>query len=135
MKILSSDINVKLDVMYISEKLNPLRLAVTKNSNEIVDLLITHPDIKFDEKCFMNYEQLVKIEIPSLMTSIETSTFSGCSLLKEVIIPSSVSRIKESAFYQCYSLETITIPSSVECIDDFAFFKCTSLITVNLSEN
>ena len=134
MKRLTSDINVNLyaNPMLFSEKLTPLRLAVIENSNEVVDLLITHPDIKFYVNCFMDYKQLVKIKIPSIMSSIKVSTFRECSLLKEVIIPSSVSKIKEHAFYQCSSLETITIPSSVESIGRRAFYNCASLKEIEI---
>ena len=65
--------------------------------------------------------------IPSSVTSIGDSAFSGCRSLSEIVIPSSVTSIGDSAFSSCSSLSEIVIPSSVTSIGDWAFFCCDSL--------
>ena len=70
--------------------------------------------------------------IPSSVTSIGYSAFSGCTSLSSIIIPSSVTSIGSSAFYSCTSLSSIEIPSSVTSIGDWAFESCTSLTSVSM---
>ena len=66
-------------------------------------------------------------EIPSSVTSIGNSAFSGCSSLTSITIPSSVTRIGFLAFYNCTSLTGISIPSSVKKIECPAFRGCAGL--------
>ena len=47
--------------------------------------------------------------IPSSVTSIGSSAFSGCSGLTSISIPSSVTSIGSGAFYGCSGLTTITV--------------------------
>ena len=72
------------------------------------------------------------INIPSSVTSIGSSSFSGCSSLQSVTIPSTVTSIGSDAFYQCYSLQSVTIPSTVTSIGSEAFYQCYSLKSVNI---
>ncbi len=70
------------------------------------------------------------VTIPSSVTSIGESAFSGCSSLKSIIIPSSVTSIGDRAFSDCSSLKAISIPSSVTSIGDSAFEDCSSLESI-----
>ena len=70
--------------------------------------------------------------IPSSVTSIGHSVFSGCESLESIIIPSSVTSIGDCAFWGCSSLESITIPSSVTSIGDCAFSVCSSLESIDI---
>ncbi|WP_155993248.1 leucine-rich repeat domain-containing protein [Bacteroides sp. Ga6A2] len=70
--------------------------------------------------------------IPSSVTSIGKSAFSGCSSLESIIIPSSVTSIGDCAFWGCSSLESITIPSSVTSIGKSAFEGCNSLKSISI---
>ena len=64
---------------------------------------------------------LFEIVIPSSVTSIGDSAFSGCDSLSEIVIPSSVTSIGDHAFFGCRSLFEIVIPSSVTSIGKGAF--------------
>ena len=72
------------------------------------------------------------VTIPSSVTSIGESAFSGCSSLESIIIPSSVTSIGNNAFEYCSSLESITIPSSVTSIGESAFDSCSLLESINI---
>ena len=70
--------------------------------------------------------------IPSSVTSIGDSAFSGCSGLTSVTIPSSVTSIDWYAFENCSGLTSVTIPSSVTSIGRYAFSGCSGLTSVTI---
>ena len=55
------------------------------------------------------------------ITTLDSSTFSGCTSLTSVQLPSTLNSIGASAFYNCTSLTTLTLPQSVSKIDWNAF--------------
>ena len=74
-------------------------------------------------------------DIPSSVTSIGVSAFSGCSALTSINIPNSVTNIGNSAFFNCSSLTSINIPNSVTSIGYYAFSGCSALKAVVLQSN
>ena len=68
--------------------------------------------------------------IPSSVTSIGSSAFSGCSGLTSITIPNSVKSIGSSAFSGCTGLTSITIPNSVTNIGGSTFNGCSGLTSV-----
>lgn len=83
------------------------------------------------EKAFEKLENLISIKLPTCVTTIGDSAFSGCTYLFSVDL-SNVTTIGASAFSDCYSLSSIDL-SKVTTIGDFAFFNCYSLSSVDLS--
>ena len=67
------------------------------------------------------------VVIPSGVTHIADSAFSGFSGLTSVSIPSSVEEIGDEAFRGCTGLASVTIPSSVTEIGYMAFLGCSGL--------
>ena len=78
---------------------------------------------------------LTSIEIPSSVTIINGWAFSGCTGLTDVTILNGVTSIGESTFSGCTNLTTITIPSSVTSLVNSIFRGCNALrsITVDAS--
>lgn len=72
------------------------------------------------------------ISLPSGMTEIGMSSFSGCTGLKSIDIPSSVDAIGDSAFYNCSALTSITFPEGVKEIGEHACHLCSGLKTVSI---
>ena len=70
--------------------------------------------------------------IPSTVTSINSSAFSGCTNLTSVTIPSSVTTIKDSTFFGCTNLTSVSIPTTVTSIATNAFSYCSSLTSITL---
>lgn len=68
-----------------------------------------------------------KLKIPYGVTSIEDSSFYGCRQFTTVDLPESVKTIGYSAFESCSSLERVVIPDSVTNMGSFAFQWCTAL--------
>ena len=84
--------------------------------------------------CYPAGKRDISYIIPSTITSIESSAFSGCMSLKSIEIPSSVISIGSSTFAECSSLTSIEIPSSVTSIRDWTFFRCSSLTNIEIPE-
>ena len=77
-------------------------------------------------------KNIVSVDIPNTVTSIEENAFQGCALLASIIIPDSVNSIGSNAFYGCSSLTKVNIPNSVTSIGNNAFFGCSSLTSISL---
>ena len=73
-----------------------------------------------------------KAEIPYGVTSIEEFSFEGCEQLTTIELPDSVKVIGYNAFGGCSSLERVVIPDSVTNMDSSVFSWCTALSEVSL---
>lgn len=83
---------------------------------------------------FEGYSDLVRIELPDSVTSIDSGAFKGCNSLISINIPNKLTYIGSSAFYGCSSLTSISIPETVYTIGDSAFRACSSLNSIVLPE-
>ena len=70
--------------------------------------------------------------IPSTVSCIGDSAFSGCDTLCSITIPNSIKSIGKYAFENCELLCSIEIPDSIVTIEDYAFDNCYSLKTISL---
>ena len=77
--------------------------------------------------------ELTEYTIPSNVTSIGDSVFSGCSLTS-ITIPDTVATIGYEAFRECHSLKNVLIGRGVEIIESFAFYNCNSIEHITLPE-
>ena len=78
---------------------------------------------------FSYCSSLVKVELPTNLTSIPYNTFANCTVLAKVDIPSGVTSIGSWAF-RGTSLTSVTIPKGVTTIEDHAFLDCYKLFEV-----
>ena len=85
-------------------------------------LLIRYPQKKNDKT----------YTIPDSVTEINSSAFSGCTLIENVIIPDSTTFVGRWAFEACTSLISITIGNGVTYLGDEAFDGCISLEIVTI---
>ena len=68
----------------------------------------------------------VVINLPSTLTSIEKSAFSGATI-KSINLPEGLETIGKSAFSSAtFKTDTLTLPSTVKTVDDSAFYKVTA---------
>ncbi len=83
---------------------------------------------------FYGFKDLIRVTLPTSLTSIGSSTFESCTSLILVKVPEGVTNIGKRAFYGCTSLANVTLPESLTKIDDQAFYNC-RMSAVNISEN
>ena len=81
-----------------------------------------YPVTAIFKEAFLNATTITSVQIPSTVTGIGPSAFSGCTSLSSVTFgePSALEEIRNKAFYGC-SISTIRIPASVNCIGLQAF--------------
>lgn len=78
------------------------------------------------EDAFGYAEQLEEIILPTNLTTLEDSSFSG-SGIQSMTIPSGVTVIPFSAFNSCKKLKSIVMPENVKELGQFAFRNCQGL--------
>lgn len=80
---------------------------------------------------FSGCENIVSVDLPSSIRTIDDSAFYGCGL-KTIEIPYGVISIEDSAFLKCWNLESVDLHNGISKIGSFAFENCISLKEVIL---
>lgn len=83
---------------------------------------------------FVDYEPLMKVEVPEGTTRISSYAFFYQDNLSSVKIASTVSLIDDRTFEGCKALSTIHIPGSVTSIGEHAFYGCSRLASFTIGE-
>ena len=81
---------------------------------------------------FSNSYDIVSIEIPVTVTTINSGAFYYCTGMQSIAIPSSVKKIGDGAFFSNMSLKTVQLPSSLNSLGAGAFENCANLVSVNI---
>lgn len=82
------------------------------------------------DSAFTGSTNLKEIKGIEQVTSIGENVFSGCTKLETITLNDQLKIIEERAFYGCTSLKEITLPNSINTIGSEAFSGCTSLTTI-----
>ena len=83
----------------------------------------------------INGEELINLEVPEGVESINDGLFSYCSGLKSVTLPSTLKTIGKKAFRDCSGLTSVDLSgcTSLTSIGNSAFYYCSGLTSVDLS--
>ena len=89
------------------------------------------------EQPFHNMGALKTVVIGGTTTTIQGTTFQGCTALNSLTFESDnvVTSIGTSAFAGCTSLQAVAIPSGVTTIEQSVFNGCRNLQHVSMSDN
>ena len=98
------------------------------------DVVVPTGVTKIDISAFTGCRSLTSITIPDSVTSIGQGAFSVCTSLTSIAIPDSVTSIGDQAFYNCSSLASIAIPNSITSIGQGAFSGCSSLTSITIPD-
>ena len=83
----------------------------------------------------MNCYALKSVVLPSELTELPWSIFSGCYALTDIIIPDGVTYIDDGAFNDCKSLAALELPSGISYIDSGTIISgCSSLNSLIIPE-
>ena len=73
-----------------------------------------------------------EVYIPSGVTIIGASAFSGNTTIEKVVVPYGVHTINNNAFSNCTALENVILPETLLVINHHAFNICSSLVEIVL---
>ena len=77
-------------------------------------------------------KNIVSVELPETITTIEEYAFTDCELLENINLPDSLTTIGAYAFHMCYSLTSVVIPEGITLLDYNVFHLCSGLKSVTL---
>ena len=112
--------------------------SVVSNTYDVennVGTLVIPKGSSIENNAFQNITELLSIEIPDSVTSINKLAFEGCMGLISITISDSVTAIGENAFRNCNKLTTFTIPDSVTSIGNSAFSYCHNLTNITIPDS
>lgn len=101
-------------------------------NSSITQVIIPNGVTRIGMDAFRGCKELLSIEIPSTVKTIEQDAFYQCESLKEIILNEGLEQIGGGAFSICKVLESIVIPASVSNISTHAFSSCYSLKSISL---
>ena len=84
---------------------------------------VMHGHTKVRKWCFF-MSNLVSIQLPPTVTSIEEGAFNNSLSLQSIQLPDAITEIGDNAFTLCQNLATIQFPSSLITIGTSAFDSC-----------
>lgn len=83
---------------------------------------------------FEDCKNLIHIELPDAIVSIESGAFCGCDGLESIKLPENLKQMGQSVFFNCTSLKALKLPNGLEHIQSRSFGGCTSLREIELPE-
>ncbi|MGM9811589.1 MAG: leucine-rich repeat domain-containing protein [Muribaculaceae bacterium] len=87
------------------------------------------------ESAFSGCTGLASINIPNTVTKIGKYAFSSCTGLSSIVIPNSVTEIAMGSFWNCKNLESVTISKSATSIGEYAFYNCQNLASITIPKS
>ncbi len=102
------------------------------NGEEVKDLVIPEGVTAIEPYAFIGCTSITSVTIPNSVTRIGFGAFAYCDNLASAKIPNSVSSIESGLFYDCPKLNSVEIPNSVTSIGYYAFGYCFSLTSVTI---
>ena len=128
-----NDIAAWCNIIFDGDSSNPLQCGhLYFDGKEITNLIIPTGVTSISSSAFSGCIGLKSVSIPNSVASIGSSAFYGCSGLNSVSIPPSVEIIGVQAFWGCSGLTSITVPNSVTSISNGVFAQCSGLTSVNI---
>ncbi|MBO4286656.1 MAG: leucine-rich repeat domain-containing protein [Kiritimatiellae bacterium] len=145
----------KMTDIYIPGSVDSIGYRAFDVSQSLTNLVIGG-GVKSIESCaFIDAKQLLRVVLPTSLTSFSTNAFSGCTVINEVTVPTdhwtmrqffpdayadivsaSVSpgsvSIRDSAFEKCGKLRSVLIADTVSTIGGNAFRDCTAIESLDI---
>ena len=97
---------------------------------DLIGIQLPDSIISIEDRAFECCEKLVSIHLPDGITVINEGVFEDCKSLTDITLPASLTSIEWQAFEYCSSLKSIKLPDGVTQIGNFAFQYCSNLSRV-----
>ena len=98
-------------------------------NREIATIKLKNGIQTLGEQSFMTCKNLIKVEIPNSIKTINSWVF-GYTRIKELVVPNGVTTMKNHVCFECSQLETAIIGNGVPAIQSHAFYNCKKLTYV-----
>lgn len=105
------------------------------NNEEILHLDIPEGVISINNYAFYNCSNFTSITFPSSVTSIGNHAFENCSGLVSANFNEGTTTIGDYAFQNCNSLESLTLPNSITTIGQGSFRGCNGLTLLKMGNS
>ena len=86
-------------------------------------------------ECAFRGAQFSTIQLPSNLTSIGDTAFSGCGNMTTLTIPAGVKVLSENCLFNCPSLASLTLPEGLVVLEESSLAHCGSLTSLVLPES
>lgn len=102
---------------------------------EIIKLNLPSGLTSIGDLAFYGCKNLITVAIPSSVTNIGRYSFTYCSGMKMLSLGSGVKTIEEAAFSDCYSLTSLSLPNGLQTIGQEAFYRCEAITAVTVPQS
>ncbi|GMH79038.1 hypothetical protein TL16_g08012 [Triparma laevis f. inornata] len=89
--------------------------------------------VSIDGGTFYNCESLTSVSFPTTLATIGVQGFDGCTSLENVdLLHTNLQHLGSYAFESCENLTSMTIPDSLQTIGRHVFWHCSKLVPSNI---
>lgn len=120
---------IKLATVVIQEGVTSIGSYAFMNCSELTSVKMPSTLTTINAAAFTSCAKLANVTIPSAVTSIGSSSFEGTAIVR-IKIPTGVTSIPSYAFANCTKLTRVELPTGVTSIGDYAYHGCSALTTV-----
>ena len=100
--------------------------------NEILRVELPSGLTSIGDLAFYECKELIAVVIPDSVTSIGKYAFAWCQNLQILTMGKGVRSIGDSAFSECFRMTSLELPSSLTKIGTKAFYRCESITSVTV---
>lgn len=108
---------------------------ICSENSKVTGIQLPITVLNFEDECFKNSKNLVKVGCPDKLQEISKDCFLNCSSLEEIYLPKALTTIKSSAFENCTALKVVLFNDNAVTFDvyDRAFYNCTQLTNEDIN--
>ena len=118
------------DALFTADKTRLIAYRSSKTTYSVPSTVTT-----IENSAFSGRKSLTSIKLPEGLKTIGNDAFRGCESLTSIMLPKSLGTIGESAFEKCQSLISIILPEGLKTIGNSAFSECRRLTSIMLPKS
>ena len=116
---------------------NPENFGISYVGNVVIPSQIqykgqTYTVTSISSSSFSGCDELLSVQLPSSVRAVSSCAFLGCTNLRQVSLPATIQTFGSCAFTGCTSLQQLMLPRHTELVDSLTLYCCASLTSVVL---